>query len=403
MSSKEDIISMLSTMSVTKIDGQPNDQSLVHLEKELIKIAMSVSTALGGGRHGHAGLIIPDAEYVRRTNGEQFVVPAHPGVYPTTNITKNNKAQREAEHKELIKQYEVCAGVEQVLREKILEAVDEAYVLELEDEIMGYMDVSPRTLLDHLRSRGGQVDHNDTVTLINERDQPWDVSIVPAVYFLKVEKAMKALDRANITSCRNQRRDFLLEQFAKCDEFKPAVREWKQRPMTAQTWDNLKLFVSEEYAKAMKDGCTLTSRDVGIGAANAMEEVVEGVEELVANITESQSKRDDELRTFMKETAAAIKELKQAATATPPTAAPKTNDDVTNTASASNGRTSRRRRGKTKTDAEKEAHKKALADKCKACVHCGNKHPGTRDELCWSLDSNASLRPSGWPFNKKSE
>ena len=223
MSSKEDIIAMLSKMSVTKIDGQPNDRSLVQLEKELVKIAMSISTALGGGRHGHAGLIIPDAEYVRRTNGEQFIVPAHPGVYPTTNITSKTKSRREAEHKELIKQYEVCAGVEQALREKILEAVDEAYVLEWEDEIMGFMDVSPRKLLDHLRSRGGQVDHNDTVTLINERDQPWDITIVPAVYFLKVEKAMKALDRANITSCRNQRRDFLLEQFAKCDEFKPAV------------------------------------------------------------------------------------------------------------------------------------------------------------------------------------
>jgi hypothetical protein len=155
MSSKEDIIGMLSKMSVTKIDSQPNDRSLVQLEKELIKIAMSVSTALGGGRHGHAGLIIPNAEYARIANGETFVVPAHPGVYPTINITSKNKSRREAEHKELIKQYEVCAGTEQALREKILEAVDEAYVLELEDDIMGFMNVSPRTLLDHLRCRGG--------------------------------------------------------------------------------------------------------------------------------------------------------------------------------------------------------------------------------------------------------
>lgn len=406
MSSKEDIISMLSKLSVTKIDGQTNDRALVHLEKELIKIAMSVSTALGGGRLGHAGLIIPDADYTRRTGGLQFVVPAHPGVYPTTNITSKNKSRREAEHKELIKEYEVCAGVEQVLREKILEAVDEAYVLELEDEIMGFMDVSPRKLLDHLRSRGGQVDHNDTVALINERDQPWDMSIVPAVYFLKVEKAMKALDRANITSCRTQRRDFLLEQFAKCDDFKPAVREWKQRPATAQTWDNLKLFVSEEYAKAMKDGSTLTSRDVGIGSANAMEEVVEEVEELVANITESQTKRDEELHTFMKQTTATINELKadfKKATTTPPKVAKAgTSDDATPTL-ADKSR-SARRRGKPKpTDAEKEALRKTLLDKVKACTHCGNKHPATRDELCWSLESNASLRPSGWPFNKKTE
>ena len=403
MSSKEDIIGILSKLSVTKIDGQPNDRSLVQLEKELIKIAMTVSTALGGGRLGHAGLIIPDAEYARCTNGEHFIVPSHPGVYPTTNITKNNKAQREAEHKELIKQYEVCAGVEQVLREKILEAVDEAYVLELEDEIMGFMDVSPRALLDHLRNRGGQVDHNDTVTLINERDQPWDISVVPAVHFLKVEKAMKALDRANITSCRNQRRDFLLEQIAKCDEFKPAVREWRQRPVVEQTWDNLKLFVSEEYAKAMKEGCTLTPAEVGIGSANAIEEVVDEMEELVANLTESQSKRDEELRAFMKATTAAITELKADAKKTAATphnnSKATTSNDAPSTPSAKTR--SARRRGKPKKhDAEKEANKQALLDKVKACAHCGYKHPSVRDELCWSLEANASSRPSGWPFKK---
>jgi hypothetical protein len=253
---------------------------------------------------------------------------------------------------------------------------------------------------------GGQVDHNDTITLINERDQPWDISIVPAVYFLKVEKAMKALDRANITSDRNQRRDFLLEQFAKCDEFKPAVREWKQRPMAAQTWDNLKLFVSDEYAKAMKEGQTLTSRDISVGAANAMEEVVEEVEELVANITESQTKRDDELRTFMKATTAAITELKadvkKAASTPPKTPKAATSNEATTTPSA-NTRSARRRGKPKKPDAEKEAAKQALLDKVKACAHCGIKHPSTRDELCWSLESNAALRPSGWPFNKKEE
>ena len=154
----------------------------------------------------------------------------------------------------------------------------------------------------------------------------------------------------------------------------------------------------------MKDGSTLTSRDVGIGAANAMEEVVEEVEGLVANITESQTKRDEEFRTFMKQTTAAFAELKAEMKKSTPPPAPKasTGSEATTTPSAKNR--SARRRGKPKqTDAEKEAAKKALLDKCKACTHCGNKHPLTRDELCWSLESNASLRPSGWPFNKKSE
>jgi hypothetical protein len=40
----------------TKIHGQPTDQDITTLEKELIAIA--APSALGGGNHGHAGIIV---------------------------------------------------------------------------------------------------------------------------------------------------------------------------------------------------------------------------------------------------------------------------------------------------------------------------------------------------------
>ena len=39
--------------TATKIFGQPKDADLTTLEKELIAIAVSIPTALGGGNHGH--------------------------------------------------------------------------------------------------------------------------------------------------------------------------------------------------------------------------------------------------------------------------------------------------------------------------------------------------------------
>jgi hypothetical protein len=44
--------------SATKIHGQPTDQDLTLLEKELISIAANVPTDLGGGNHGYAGIIV---------------------------------------------------------------------------------------------------------------------------------------------------------------------------------------------------------------------------------------------------------------------------------------------------------------------------------------------------------
>jgi hypothetical protein len=43
---------------VTKIFRQPRDGDLTTLEKELIAIAASIPTMLGGGNHGHAGIIV---------------------------------------------------------------------------------------------------------------------------------------------------------------------------------------------------------------------------------------------------------------------------------------------------------------------------------------------------------
>ena len=49
---------------VSKIKGQPDNESITRLERKLTKIASSVPTDLGGGKHGHAGIIVPNAKYI---------------------------------------------------------------------------------------------------------------------------------------------------------------------------------------------------------------------------------------------------------------------------------------------------------------------------------------------------
>jgi hypothetical protein len=49
--------------AVTKIHGQPTNQDLKQLSKELIAIASNVPSELGGGLQGHTGLIQSAAAY----------------------------------------------------------------------------------------------------------------------------------------------------------------------------------------------------------------------------------------------------------------------------------------------------------------------------------------------------
>ena len=74
--------------TVTKIHGQPTNQDLTILEKELIAILANIPTTLGGGNHGHAGIIIEPEKYLQLTGGTAFDIPLNPGIYPT-NVAGN--------------------------------------------------------------------------------------------------------------------------------------------------------------------------------------------------------------------------------------------------------------------------------------------------------------------------
>ena len=69
--------------TVTKIHGQPTNQDLTILEKELIAILANIPTTLGGGNHGHAGIIIEPKRYHQLTGGTAFNIVQNPGINPT--------------------------------------------------------------------------------------------------------------------------------------------------------------------------------------------------------------------------------------------------------------------------------------------------------------------------------
>ena len=81
---------------VTKITGQPTDRDLTLLRKELVKIAGKEATSLGGGKHGHSGLLMKDADYKAISNGGvEFVILTHPGHHPTTLSTTTGTREKQ--------------------------------------------------------------------------------------------------------------------------------------------------------------------------------------------------------------------------------------------------------------------------------------------------------------------
>ena len=365
--------------TVTKIQGQPTTKDIDRLDEELTAIASSFPSELGGGAHGHAGLIKSVADYAVFAPATPFVVPANPGHYPAGPIPAVQRVQREAEHKALIVQFQTCTGVAKGLKDLILQAVDEDFLLELRDEGVAYLNVTPFQMLTHLRDRWGSMDYVDITALLAECDSPWNAAEVPMKYFNRVDKARRQLARANVQVDERAMMAKALKCFKDAGDFDPAIREWEARPMPAQTYANLKVLMCTEFAKLNRQDAT-TARATGHASVhNVVEEMAQATEELVAELTERQGKQVEAL---IKSNNDAIAKL---------TAAILGNKPTPSAPSASTSNSEAAAKAAAKKAAWEEKKKKATT-----CPHCDRVHPNRTHEQCWELPANASKRPAEW-------
>ncbi len=177
--------------SYKSTDNQRTKKDITTLKKELISIAANIPSALGGGNHGHAGIIVEAAKNLVMA-GVAFNDPNHPWIYPaglTANAVAGTQAKEEAEHKKLLAQFKIFKGVEQALTDIILEAIEHDYIMEIKDETLSFLNQTPRQMINHLKVRGGTLYFSDTKTLLAEQNAEWDVSVNPQKYFNRVEQS----------------------------------------------------------------------------------------------------------------------------------------------------------------------------------------------------------------------
>jgi hypothetical protein len=374
MGIRTDIRDEIRKETVTKIHGQPTSHDLTNLEKEIISILANIPTTLGGGNHGHVGVIMDQVDYNTMTTGIDFVNPVNPGIYPADlalNAAAGTRAREEAIHKELIAQFETFEGVKLGTKDLILEAVDNEYLSEIEHDTLGFLNQTPRQMIEHLLTRGGALDFADTKDLLSERDGEWNVTENPQIYFNRVEKAIKGLIRNGINSDLNERRDIALFQLKATGEFDPAVREWEAKPAADKTWANIKTFISAEYAKENKQN-KLSAKHFKV---NTMQEQAEATEELIAHLTEAHTRQ---METLVQTTTAAMKEMMLLL---------KENKTPINKV----------------PDEEKQRkrdEKKKKYNDAPVCKNCGKKHPSKAENECWELEANKASRPANWKSMK---
>jgi hypothetical protein len=372
MGIRHDVEEGLEKYEITKIDGQPTDEDLNKLTKELTNALGSVATELGGGEHGHVGLIVEATEYITFSrSGATYDIPANPKAYPANADRDPAVRERQvAEHKAKIAEYETHLGVESWARRMIVNAIDHEWLAEMESETMGFNHRSPKELLAHLRSVGGTLDHMDITELFSNLQKAWDGIETPASYFARGDKYERQLEKAGQAKNPALRLAFALATFSESGEFDPALRDWDAKSATNKTFANFRVYMQQEFGKHHEQNKT-TAKAAGHGIAN--------------NVTDKEVDHLDQIEaqafvlaefanSLNEQTTKQFKEMMELFKKTLETKDPPKPGNTT----GSGGR-------KTK----------------KTCPHCGLEvyH---RPEKCFELKANADKRPAGWKSKKSS-
>jgi hypothetical protein len=162
-STVEDVMASFLHPILPTVEGEPDYQTIHATIKFLQANSRAIDTHLGGCTLGHLGLIISDASYAMidpPAAEEQtfWETPNAPGRAPAT--TDGTAAQISAAchvWEEDVQTYRTCTSVQQALKKQIISVFEPMYLYILNDNMVGYANISSRYMLGHLFETYGNI------------------------------------------------------------------------------------------------------------------------------------------------------------------------------------------------------------------------------------------------------
>jgi hypothetical protein len=245
---------------------------------------------------------------------------------------------------------------------------------------MGFSHLTPKQLIDHLRTVSTDLNFMDVTNLMKQLTTPWDINENVITKFARDDRTEQLLAKAQIAPMPELRLALALNSFKATGEYEIALGDWDKKPAADKTFTNFRPFILKEYAKHSKPNNS-TAKFAGFGIANAahacaLEELREEQQAetawAVAEIAKGLQKGNDEsMKTLMDMVGKLLSKL---------------DDNKDNSNQNSRGKRSRNRNNSTRDD-------KA------PCKHCNTVHVKPDSEY-WELEANASSHPKGWTSRK---
>jgi hypothetical protein len=401
MSTQEEFEAKLDSMTVSTIVGEPTMKSYENLINELKPIAIKLKTSLfpKGQKYGFLATITTEDDYASIIDDTTYrwTEPEEPEDYDSTitdEMTDTQRKQREEQHKRYKVEYNKYIAATNVLRARIVDAIEEEYIEKIRDPVVDYDEHSPYLLLEQIKSVISLTTHerNEIKNLVKI---PWDGTSTLRKFSIDLDANRKTAKRWKITILETDVMDHFVEQIYKSNAFDEKVMmAWENKRAIFKTWEHCKAyFLKEADDKSAYNKST--AKQMGYHSAANVEDA-EDMEDNVNIVLEAMQKSAEEINAVVATNTgleATIKGLERTIS--------EQSKQISKLIGMNENLV------KALATAGKEVQDKDKADKAKAeaekktggatrlCPYCKKKHWGA-GKRCVARKCNAHLRPDNW-------
>ena len=141
---------------------RPTPRAVRILRTEVYANLHSVSSNLGGGGHGHLGMMMPAAEYTVISIGNAaYIPPAGPPQIPAFNGTAANVAMQQETYRRELQEWQEYLELRAQIKALILKAVPKSYTDPLASQQLGHANTTPTALMTYLMTKYGAIKDSD--------------------------------------------------------------------------------------------------------------------------------------------------------------------------------------------------------------------------------------------------
>jgi hypothetical protein len=246
--SVESIIAKFPIKSLPVITGEPDYALVNDMMQDLYTNAASLPTTLGGGQHGHIGIVMSPILYAT-ISAVPYNQPVDPGPEPlfAANASQATKDNRRTQHKQERRIFDHATNMEDALKAQVIDAVESTYLCEMRNKYTGYLGISTRDLLDHLLDRYGKITSADITKCKQRMEEPLDSTEPIDVYFQKIDACVQYAADGRVAFTPDQIIQTGYNAISTSGFYHDACKEWRRKPVGDKTWLNFKRFFASEY------------------------------------------------------------------------------------------------------------------------------------------------------------